>query len=112
MGPGVSRSGQRPEEPHRAQSSACNLWRQEQPPVQHLKKRRPPVSPVLLSVEGLVHGHLIEIKCSEVLGRSISLCHDVIVKHGDELLVDEKFVASLPVLDDLFALVSHSILHY
>ena len=46
---------------------ACNLWKLAQPPVQHLKKPLPPISPVLLSVEGLVHCHLLTIKDSEVL---------------------------------------------
>ena len=47
---------------------ACNLWKQAQPPAQHLKKPLPPVSPVLLSVEGLVHCHLLAMKGSEGLG--------------------------------------------
>ena len=47
---------------------ACNLWKQVLPLVQHLKKRKSPVSPVFLSVEGLVHCHPLAIKGSEGLG--------------------------------------------
>ena len=76
MGPGDAWSGQPSQVQCLAQRSSAHTalgWASvedpnESRPFKFLKKRRPPVSPVLMSVEGLVHCHPLAMKGFEGLG--------------------------------------------